>query len=147
MLAEVLEAKRFEVPATFKLTDWFSGKWKNGDRTFGTTGDEFLSDDGWVREVDPRTVECGVAACACGHAAMIPAFRAQGFMMVVADSETDAAPFFDGKSGWAAVRNFFDLTYWQSEHLFNSRRYMDDNMSGTPLQVAKRIRAGLKEWA
>lgn len=90
-----------------------------------------------LRTVPPETLDmsnwtCGTAACAVGHACMMPEFNAQGLGF----PDVRRIPYYAGESGWCAVDNFFDLLWPAARHLFESRHYLKPP---TPTEVADRI--------
>ena len=69
-----------------------------------------------LRTVSPENFnmenwQCGTAACAVGHACMIPEFNSQGLTLTSGGSPT--VPSYERDTGWSigwtAVRDFFDL--------------------------------------
>lgn len=93
---------------------------------------------------DPKLIDCGTAACACGWATTIPAFRRAGFHLVddpATPSQPDIVFRDSGGFRWRngdAVEAFFDLGGDEVERLFMPESY---SSPPTPKQVAKRIRA------
>ncbi len=87
----------------------------------------------------PRIEECGTAACACGWATTIPAFRAVGLKL---DTQLGMGIIFGELLDWEAVTTFFGLTHHEAEHLFSAERY---GFRATPAIVAARIREHLAE--
>lgn len=107
------------------------------------------------------TSECGTTACAIGHAALDPAFQADGFTLqaywapffgrkgyryskTLADVRFSRArgpdvPMYAGQKGWPAVQIFFGLTEKQAEWLFYIGSYPQP-LEQTPAGVAARIR-------
>lgn len=88
--------------------------------------------------------QCGVAACAVGHACSIPEFQAEGLTLcAVTPGSTPrstlavaAVPSYRNERGWDAVKEFFDLSYDDAEYLFSRFRYPGNV---TPTDVADRI--------
>lgn len=81
--------------------------------------------------------ECGMTACAFGHACSIPEFRAAG--LVMADVEDGGGqPFYRGHAGFTAAQAFFDLDLEQAYYLFADERY--PGVVVGPLDVATHIR-------
>jgi hypothetical protein len=152
LLATALEQQKFTAPAKFDLNDWLKAS-----SDLPTTGELAERDDGSkVLVVDPTQVHCGAAACACGHAALMPEFRAQGFKLVTPIwGARVAQPFFEGVEGWSAVQRFFGLEHDWASYLFNAEHYdeedgvehfdEDEIAIVTPDLVAKRIRAFVKD--
>jgi hypothetical protein len=146
LLATKLEAYEFAAPAEFKLIDWFRAP----DYPAYTEEVVQVRDRFKYVVVDPTKVQCDAAACACGHAALMPEFNAQGFKLVVPVSGAKTAqPFFDGHVGWPAVQEFFGLKNSWAEYLFNPDQYEEEpgvevDGEGVPLPtpdvVAARIR-------
>jgi hypothetical protein len=148
MKANVLEQQKFVAPASFDLNDWLKAP-----RDLSTTNELVTRIDGAkVLVVDPAQVECSAAACACGHAALIPEFQLQGLKLVTPIwGSRVAQPFFEGHEGWSAVQQFFGLEHEWASYLFNAEHYdeedgvthfdEDEIAIVTPDLVAKRIRA------
>ena len=88
---------------------------------------------------------CGTQACACGLAALNPAFKKAGFR-----EENSVIIFTDPVDGyeyeaWAAVRHFFGIEYDEAEYLFSSASYTGKTYGAAAARkVAKRIRAFVK---
>lgn len=88
---------------------------------------------------------CGTKGCACGLAALNPAFKKAGFR-----EENSVITFTDPVDGyeyedWAAVRHFFGIGYVASEYLFSSGSYTGKMYGDAAARkVAKRIRAFVK---
>lgn len=77
---------------------------------------------------------CGTTACAVGHACCVPEFQAQGLRW----APEQLMPEYAGKTSWAAVEEFFGLSYLNAQLLFSHTRY-DTGLRTTPTQVAERI--------
>jgi hypothetical protein len=146
LLATVLEQQTFAAPAAFHLDHWLKAP-----ADLPSTG-EVVQLLGGAKSivVDPVKVQCGAAACACGHAALMPEFQSQGLKLVVPVwGARHAQPFYEGREGWAAIENFFGLNDSWAQYLFNAESYddepdvmFDDGIPlVTPDMVAKRIRA------
>ena len=82
---------------------------------------------------------CGTAACALGHAAMIPSFRRAGLKLSESSSRE---PEHNGVHGYLAGASFFGIDYWQSDWIFNPMWYRANHP--TRFEVAKRIRDVIK---
>lgn len=90
-----------------------------------------------LRTVPPENLDmsnwtCGTAACAVGHACMMPEFNEQGLNLLA----YHRTPNYAGESGWGAVEAFFDLGWPAAWNLFESRHYPKPP---TPTEVADRI--------
>ncbi len=81
--------------------------------------------------------KCGTKACAIGYAAMHPWFRQRGLELSHDNKDTLQAPICEGNIGISAVTTFFDITYDEAEHLFDSDSHKRENRA----DVAQRIRA------
>lgn len=94
------------------------------------TLDEDLYMDCWFND-------CGTAACAIGHAALIAEFQDEGFRPLHDDVAYKEA------RGWDAVQLFFDLTFPQAFRLFWGTQYKSPSKGHfvKPSQVAERINA------
>ncbi len=77
---------------------------------------------------------CGTTACAVGHACCVPEFQAQGLRW----SANMLTPEYAGETSWAAVEEFFGLSYLNAQLLFSHTKY-DTGLKTTPTQVAERI--------
>ena len=91
------------------------------------TQDRLLKLAAHLRTVAPETFDladwsCGSAACAVGHACMMPEFEAEGLTLTRYLLGL-AAPAFGQYSGWPAVRAFFCLTWDQAQELFAGHCY------------------------
>jgi hypothetical protein len=84
-----------------------------------------------------KRVECGTTACAVGLACLSGAFAADGLTYEI--EKRGMIPLYGDCDNWEAVEAFFGLTRKQSTLLFSADEYLEG--SGTPLAVAKRIRA------
>jgi hypothetical protein len=85
-------------------------------------------------------ITCGTAACACGHAASIPAFQKLGFLLeehVRSFNGTDYTLVFGDFRGWIAVKKFFEIDTEDAYYLFSSGQY---TTNPTPKEVATRIK-------
>jgi hypothetical protein len=148
LLAAALEQQKFAAPAEFDLSYWIRNNGdhlalRNRENATVVADKEFGSAECVV--VDPARVDCSAAACACGHAALMPEFHALGFKLVVPVSGVfagSAQPFFDGHLGWDAVRLFFGLQSEWADYLFDIDSYVDedDDEPPTAADVALRIR-------
>jgi hypothetical protein len=141
-LAEVLEAQKFVAKAEFKLDEWFEA---TDHDSFCTFGEAIDTPDGEMWQVDPTTIACGTAACACGHAAMMPEFQAEGFKLLADMSDCQGVPYFEGEIGWRAVEKFFGLENSEASDLFSQSAHSYEGT--TPFEVAQRIREFIKEQA
>lgn len=61
----------------------------------------------------PATASAPERACAAGWAARDPHFRMQGLIL------KEGSPYFEGCTGFAALRKFFDLELYASWELFS----------------------------
>lgn len=86
-------------------------------------------------------VECGMAACAFGWAAMIPEFREAGLGLSISRPGGIAAPTYNGQCAFDAACDFFDIDYHQAQALFESHLEL-----ATPDQWAANARRLLREW-
>lgn len=90
---------------------------------------------------DVKEGACGTAACACGHATMIPAFRKAGLKLSweTGDEKIAADLVFTTKDsvywGLDAAQMFFKLSFRDAEQLFMSYSYK----VGSKTNVARRI--------
>lgn len=93
---------------------------------------------------NPTEHECGTVACAVGYATLDPVFNEQG-LTATPCGQPMIFRVEDGHilSGWAAVRDFFDLDQMTAGHLFDSMCYPSDE-EGTAMHVAQRIRRHLE---
>lgn len=124
--------KQYHINRLLKLADYLE-----------TVPQKSFSMRDWINET-----ECGIVACAVGHACNIPSFKRAGLMMKgtypiltsVIDKDTNKP-----LDGWDAVRTFFGLDdddkkfTNDADYLFESDKYANQNP--TPKTVAKRIRA------
>jgi hypothetical protein len=87
--------------------------------------------------------QCGTVACACGHAASVPAFKELGFRLEDRTNYlgTDYTIRFGNYRGWKAVEAFFGLNDKDSIYLFSASRY--EGLPG-PKEVAARIEEFVK---
>jgi hypothetical protein len=143
-LAEVLEAQKFVAKAEFKLDEWFEA---DSHENFKIFGEAIETNEGEMWQVDPTSIACGTAACACGHAAMMPEFQAEGLKLLADCCDNQAVPYFDGLTGWLAVQKFFDLEDHEATELFTKSAYVFSDQAGEAADVAKRIRDFIKEQA
>lgn len=101
--------------------------------------------DSWQSRV-AKTQEgwCRTSACALGHACYIPEFKKAGLSIGV-------RPAFDGAEQYEAGALFFDITFFQSEYLFQPDEYeQEEDEEGnlipiSPVRVAQRIAEILNE--
>jgi hypothetical protein len=84
---------------------------------------------------------CGTVACACGHAANIPAFAEAG-LRLEPGTFGHYTLMFGGHSAWVAAAKFFDLQYNDMYRLFCGGYYEG---IPTPQDVAARIEEFVKQ--
>lgn len=72
---------------------------------------------------------CGTTLCCAGRAALHPPFMAEGFQL------ESPWPVFNNQSSWAAVLEFFDLTWSQANWIFSAGSYEDP----TPADLVRHI--------
>lgn len=113
------------------------GSWRNG---------QVKDEPGAVTDTALVSHACGTTGCAVGWACAMPEFQAQGLGFDLNKgyfSNTSGTPtFFCAETGetlraWHAVRQFFDLKFWEDYHLFSGTRYEGQ---ATAKDVAVRIR-------
>lgn len=84
---------------------------------------------------------CGTAACAAGHAAMMPEFNEEGFVLRSESSIFGTYyyyyPAYQGYKAFEACENFFNLHWKAADYIFSQLKYGYDV---TPKEVAQRIR-------
>lgn len=85
-------------------------------------------------------IQCGMAACAFGHAATIPAFKRAGLKLRASFSGV-FKPYYAGLSEFNAAAAFFDIPQDAANTLFTPIR---DGNEETPAQWAKRCREFVK---
>jgi hypothetical protein len=61
-------------------------------------------------------IVCGTRACAIGWGVQMPEFRAMGLRL--REEWNGIQPCFNGKTNWAALAEFFDMTERQTEIVF-----------------------------
>jgi hypothetical protein len=134
-----LEALPPQARKHFDMRWWVSHK-GDGERTIGhhgiQTGQEITK--------KKLLVECGLAACAMGWAAMIPAFKKAGLHLAPRKhygGATILSPIYEGKENFEAGMKFFDLNDDQANMLFHP-----DVPAKTPAAWAARARKKLQEW-
>lgn len=95
-----------------------------------------------AEKFDLRTWQCGTTACAVGWACTMPEFQDEG--LVLANRWPDFIPFpmYIGYTCWTAVKQFFELTSVNADHLFDAGEY---EPGATPQDVAVRIRRVVAE--
>ncbi len=81
---------------------------------------------------------CAVGLAAAGH----PWFLAQGLRLEREDSLKDCRPTYGGRSDWAAVADFFEISPADARQLFDREGYGGDIRPG-PERVVRKIRGFL----
>ena len=97
-----------------------------------------ILDDGEDVKFDMNTWHCGPAACAAGIACMLPEFQEEGLR--VDTSDVINFPVFGKFKDYEAMQHVLDITYEQSEWLFDPNKYIGF-IKIRPIHVADGIRA------
>lgn len=78
--------------------------------------------------------ECGFAGCAVGWGALYKPLRDEGLTLLTYKELDEvivcAEPAYSNARSWAAVRDFFGLTYEEALYLFNGGSYQPRNAEG-----------------
>ncbi len=121
-----------EKGARFHLSAWI-GK-VNEDTTVKSTFDR-------PPDVDKLGFNCGTAACVLGLACLDPDFRSEGLTIAWSAIGDMLRPHFDGFSDYNAGREFFGLTFSETNHLFDPWFYPPWALRGRQgeLEAARRV--------
>lgn len=90
-------------------------------------------------DIKAAIVECGMTACALGHAAMIPAFTRAGLVLKRDGFRGFFPALKDTNDGDTTAMRFFDIDMARVDYLFRA-----DHIT-TPKQWAKHCRKFIKE--
>lgn len=82
---------------------------------------------------------CGTAGCALGHGCNMPRLRELGLQLVRVGVMALPTPDFNGKQGYFAVEELFNIDYALAQRLFAPDSYRCGNRT-RPKTVARRIR-------
>ena len=92
-------------------------------------GEEGMDSDYSVDDEDLKT-GCGTTGCAVGWACTIPEFKEAGL------SYTGVTVSYGGLVCWAAVQEFFGLSFMEAQYLFSNASY---KANAGPYDVAERL--------
>ncbi len=92
----------------------------------------------WANTTGDDINLCHTTACACGWGTTIPEFHALGFYLTPMGDSCTVDIGYDGRTGWGAVRSFFEITERAARFLFEATNYENRKDIDT---VAARIRA------
>lgn len=81
--------------------------------------------------------DCGTAACAIGHATLIPEFQEEGFQRFWSGVK------YKGAVSWDAVEAFFEISSSEAHWLFGGDQYksLSEEHLLKPSRVAERIQS------
>jgi len=129
-------AKRLHTLAAY-LQNIVKAQRFNMDSWVSVDGTRALKSKEMIRMIKDQS--CGTTACACGHAAMIPEFKAAGLSFNIDNYDDNGNIFYHNLEGIDAAAAFFSLTVAEVDYLFMPSSY-SDGWAGKSY-VAKRIEA------
>lgn len=105
--------------------------------------DEVFNLATWVGNDDvpwegKEDLSCGTSACAMGWATTIPEFKQLGLHLERLSPSGQGFIVFGEFKHFEAAAKFMDITYKESEYLFDPSKYPEDDYT-TRLQVCERI--------
>lgn len=81
--------------------------------------------------------KCGTVACAVGHACQIPEFQKMGLEI---EPSFHFPPLYNERTGWSAVRAFFEIDNYEADFLFSIFDYNLSQLKNPKRHVIKRLR-------